>query len=106
MRYRVSQPLRPPFQFRAGGPAFTSTITTTIQTELSRLERDEPIRVVYACESGSRAWGFASSDSVYDVRFVYIRSVDWYLSLDNKRDVLERMLPHDIDLSGWTFKKL
>ncbi len=105
MRYRVSQPLRPPFQFRARGSTFTP-ITPTIQTELSRLERDEPIRVVYACESGSRAWGFASSDSVYDVRFVYIRSVDWYLSLESKRDVLERMLPHDIDLSGWTFKKL
>ncbi len=49
---------------------------------------------MYACESGSRAWGFASSNSDYDVRFVYVRPVEGYLSLDNKRDVFERMLPH------------
>ena len=89
-----------------GGPAFTtSTVTATIQRELERLEHEEGVRVLYACESGSRAWGFASQDSDYDMRFIYIRPVDFYLSLGQKRDVLERMLPDDLDLAGWDLPK-
>ena len=72
---------------------------------MKRLEQTEHIRIVYACESGSRAWGFASRDSDYDVRFLYVRSLEWYLSLQSKRDVLERQLPHDLDLSGWDVHK-
>ena len=72
---------------------------------MRRLEQTEHIRILYACESGSRAWGFASQDSDYDVRFIYVRPRNWYLSLEQKRDVLERMLPNDLDLAGWDLPK-
>lgn len=61
-----------------------------ILARLAELEASESIRIVYACESGSRAWGFASTDSDYDVRFIYVRPVDWYLSILDRRDVIEQ----------------
>jgi predicted nucleotidyltransferase len=76
-----------------------------IREELARLEQEENLRVLYACESGSRAWGFASVDSDWDVRFIYIRPTDWYLSIMERRDVVEAMLPDDIDLAGWDLRK-
>lgn len=72
---------------------------------LQSTERAHDVRVLYACESGSRAWGFASQDSDYDVRFIYVHRKDWYLSVDDKRDVIEAMLPNDLDLSGWELRK-
>ena len=51
------------------------------------------MRVLYACESGSRAWGFASRDSDYDVRFLYVHARDWYLSVEDRRDVIEAPIP-------------
>ena len=67
----------------------------------------EGCRVLLAVESGSRAWGFASADSDFDVRFVYARPRDWYLSIDleSKADTVERLLPGDIDLAGWDVRK-
>ena len=59
-----------------------SNIHTEIMSSLSNIEASENVRVLFACESGSRAWGFPSRDSDYDVRFVYIRPKDWYLSID------------------------
>jgi predicted nucleotidyltransferase len=74
---------------------------------LDSIEDDENARIVYACESGSRAWGFPSSDSDYDVRFLYLRPRDWYLSVDleRKRDVIERPIDDDLDVSGWDLRK-
>ena len=65
------------------------------------------MRVFYACESGSRAWGFPSKDSDYDVRFLYAHPRPWYLSIDveRKRDVIERPITDEIDLSGWDLRK-
>lgn len=80
-------------------------MTTRIQSELATLAREQDLRVLYACESGSRAWGFASLDSDWDVRFIYVRPRDWYLSISERRDVVEAMLPDDIDLAGWDLKK-
>ena len=64
---------------------------------------------MYACEAGSRAWGFESPDSDYDVRFVYVRPRDWYLSfgVERRRDVIERPIVDwdDIDCSGWDLRK-
>lgn len=76
-----------------------------IQKELYRLEEQYNIKVLFAVESGSRAWGFASTNSDWDVRFVYIHSLDWYLTIDEKRDSIEEMLPNELDFSGWELKK-
>ena len=76
-----------------------------IVAELERIERDRDVRVLLAVESGSRAWGFASPDSDYDVRFIYAHRRDWYLSVLEPRDVIEEMLPGDLDVSGWELRK-
>ena len=78
-----------------------------IVARLSDLENEEGVKIVYACESGSRAWGFPSSDSDYDVRFIYLRPQAWYLSIDleRKRDVIERPINDQIDLNGWDLRK-
>lgn len=76
-----------------------------ITNELKKLEQEHDIRILYAVESGSRAWGFASKDSDWDVRFIYVHHPDWYLSIDDKKDSLEVMLPKDLDFAGWELKK-
>ena len=73
-------------------------MTDQIKIELTNLERQHDIRILYAVESGSRAWGFASTDSDWDVRFIYLHKLDWHLNIDEKRDSLEEILPNDIDL--------
>lgn len=77
----------------------------TILSHLNEIESTENIRIVYACESGSRAWGFPSADSDYDVRFLYVRPAEWYLSIDEKRDVIERPINDGLDICGWDLKK-
>lgn len=72
---------------------------------LKEIEARENVRIVFACESGSRAWGFPSSDSDYDVRFLHVRPVEWYLSIDKKRDVIERPVNGGLDINGWDLKK-
>lgn len=63
--------------------------------------------MIYACESGSRAWGFASPDSDYDIRFIYAHKPEWYLSFDveRRRDVIEYPIVDDIDIGGWDIRK-
>ncbi len=73
--------------------------------ELERIERERNVKVLYACESGSRAWGFASPDSDYDVRFVYVEKPDWFIQVDTPRDVIERPLDDELDVSGWELRK-
>lgn len=76
-----------------------------IRRELQKIEQEEQVRILYACESGSRAWGFPSQDSDYDVRFIYIREVEWYLSIHEKRDVIERPISDLLDINGWDLRK-
>ncbi|SEO47958.1 nucleotidyltransferase domain-containing protein [Paenibacillus sp. OV219] len=76
-----------------------------IVEQLRGIEREENVRIVYACESGSRAWGFPSKDSDYDVRFIYVRPAEWYLSIFDKRDVIERPISSMLDMSGWDIGK-
>jgi len=76
-----------------------------IERRLSAIEAEEGVRVLMAVESGSRAWGFPSPDSDYDVRFIYVRPRDWYLSLVPGRDVIERPIVDEIDLNGWDIRK-
>lgn len=80
---------------------------TIIHTALQKIQEEETVRILYACESGSRAWGFPSRDSDYDVRFIYVRPRDWYLSinLERRRDVIERPISDQLDLSGWDLRK-
>jgi predicted nucleotidyltransferase len=72
---------------------------------LAEAERDHDIRILYAVESGSRAWGFESPNSDYDVRFIYARKQEWYLSVEPGRDVVEYPIVDDIDISGWDVRK-
>jgi len=78
-----------------------------ILERLKRTEEKEGVRILMAIESGSRAWGFASPNSDYDVRFIYSRDKDWYLSVDleEKRDVIEYPIVDEIDLNGWDVRK-
>lgn len=76
-----------------------------IQQELQHLEQTHGVRVLLAVESGSRAWGFASPDSDYDVRFLYVHPRDWYIRVHEARDVLDAMLPDHLDFVGWDLRK-
>lgn len=80
-------------------------IRQDIETRLAAIEATEGVRFLLAVESGSRAWGFPSPDSDYDVRFVYVRPRNWYLSLKPGRDVIEMPIEDDIDLNGWDIRK-
>lgn len=80
------------------------------QEILRRLEsaaREHAVRILLAVESGSRAWGFASENSDYDVRFIYAHPRDWYVAVDleERRDVIEYPIVDDIDLNGWDVRK-
>lgn len=85
----------------------SAAVMDVVRRELAALEAAERVRVLYAVESGSRAWGFASEDSDYDVRMIYVYRAESYLTidLDQKQDVIERTLPGDIDLCGWDLRK-
>lgn len=81
------------------------SITDDIGSALAEIEQSEDVTIFYACESGSRAWGFESNDSDYDVRFLYAHRNSWYLSLDARRDVIERPISDVLDVSGWDARK-
>ena len=83
----------------------SESMRARVASELAAVERQQAVRVLYACESGSRAWGFASPDSDFDVRFLYVHEPEWYLSVEQRRDVIEAMLPGDVDLAGWDLRK-
>lgn len=80
-------------------------ILAEIEQKLDEIQRTEGVRILHAVESGSRAWGFASPDSDYDVRFIYVRPVEDYLRLDEPRDVIEWQLDEVLDINGWDIKK-
>ena len=70
------------------------------------IEQNRNIKVLLACETGSRAWGFPSPDSDYDVRIIYVHELDWYLSINSLKDTIEMMLEDNlIDISGWELRK-
>ena len=77
----------------------------TIQKELAQIEQTQNVRLLLAVESGSRAWGFASPDSDYDVRFIYVRPKDAYLRLQKHRDVIELPINDALDINGWDLTK-
>ena len=69
------------------------------------IEREQDTRLLFAVESGSRAWGFASPDSDYDVRFVYKRGMREYVRMREQRDVIELPIIGDLDINGWDIVK-
>ena len=83
----------------------TPDIEANVREALKQIERESGVRVLLAVESGSRAWGFASPDSDYDVRFIYCHPRDWYIAVLEPRDVIEVSLPGDLDVSGWDLRK-
>lgn len=83
----------------------TAAVREEVHRRLDLIEREDDVRILFACESGSRAWDFASADSDYDVRFIFVHRRDWYLSVDEGRDVIERAIVDDYDLSGWDVRK-
>ncbi|WYD81122.1 MAG: nucleotidyltransferase domain-containing protein [Candidatus Electrothrix gigas] len=91
----------------ASNRAIPPEIFQEISRRLADAEREHRVRILYCCESGSRAWGFASPDSDYDVRFIYVHEEDWYLSFDieRRRDVIEYPIVDEIDCSGWDLRK-
>lgn len=82
-----------------------AAVKQRIDAELDRLAEAEDVRILYACESGSRAWGFESADSDYDVRFLYLHPANWYLRVFPGRDVIERLVDDQLDFSGWDLRK-
>lgn len=77
----------------------------SIQQKLDEIEEKENVRILHCVESGSRAWGFASPDSDYDVRFIYVREREHYLKLQQTRDVIEWQLDDVFDINGWDLQK-
>ena len=82
-----------------------SDIVTSIKEKLNEIEHAENVRVIMAVESGSRAWGFESPDSDYDVRFIYVRRAEDYIKLKPVRDVIEWQLDEIYDIDGWDLQK-
>ena len=76
-----------------------------IKARLRLIEAENNVTILYACESGSRAWGFASPDSDYDVRFIYARHKNDYLSIASRKDVIEDPVSEVLDISGWDVRK-
>ena len=76
-----------------------------IEEKLREIEQREDVRILLAVESGSRAWGFSSPDSDYDVRFIYVRRMEDYLRLDRMRDVIELPVDDVLDINGWDLDK-
>lgn len=77
-----------------------------IQQKLTEIEKEHAIKILYSCESGSRAWGFPSPDSDYDVRFIYTRSLDDYLTIHPPKDHLSFSINDELDIYGWDISKV
>lgn len=76
-----------------------------ILEKLDAIEAEHGVRILYACESGSCGWGFASQDSDYDVRFIYCHRRDWYLTVGEPREVIELPINDVLDINGWDLRK-
>ncbi|MXN30713.1 nucleotidyltransferase domain-containing protein [Delftia sp. CH05] len=83
----------------------SDAMRATVLANLAEVERRHEVTVLFACESGNRGWGFASPDSDYDVRFIYVHRLPWYLTVAPGRDVIEQPLSGELDVSGWELRK-
>ena len=76
-----------------------------IPAHLREIEAEHGVRILLAVESGSRAWGFESKDSDWDLRFVYVHELEWYFHIEEQKDTIEQMFPDEVDLAGWELGK-
>ena len=79
--------------------------TIIIPAHLRDIEQEYNVKVLLAVESGSRAWGFESANSDWDVRFIYVNKPEWYFKVEEQRDVIEHMYEDNVDLAGWELRK-
>lgn len=86
-------------------PSISTEMDQLIKENLREIADQHGVKILFAVESGSRAWGFPSPDSDYDVRFVYARPADWYLSIFPGRDVIEIPIDEVLDINGWDIRK-
>jgi predicted nucleotidyltransferase len=80
-------------------------IQKIVRNKLLEIEKAHEVKILYVVESGSRAWGFESTDSDYDIRFIYAHNKNWYLNILPKRDVIEYPINDEFDYSGWDLRK-
>lgn len=90
---------------RAVPSSLDPVVVAEIDRRLASVEDEHRVRIPWAIESGSRAWGFPSPDSDYDCRFLFIRPRESYLSLWPERDVIETPLDETFDVNGWDLAK-
>ena len=76
-----------------------------ISKHLREIKEQHHNKILYAVESGSRAWGFSSPDSDWDVRLIYVHEPEWYFHIEEQKDTIEQMFPDETDMSGWDLKK-
>ena len=76
-----------------------------IPAHLRSIEQEYGVKIMLAVEAGSRAWGFESENSDWDVRFIYVHKPEWYFRVDEQRDVIEVIYDDDVDLAGWELRK-
>ncbi len=88
-----------------GNGTINTEIRRRIEERLDEIESQDSVRILLAVESGSRAWGFPSPESDYDVRFLYARPREWYLSINSRRDVIECPIEDILDVNGWDIRK-
>ncbi|HLP11791.1 MAG TPA: nucleotidyltransferase domain-containing protein [Flavobacteriales bacterium] len=80
-------------------------IHATINAKLTEIAERKNIRILLACETGSRGWGFPSPDSDYDVRFIYVHEPDWYISVGERKDFIDVAITDELDITGWELRK-
>lgn len=84
---------------------YEGPVEELVRRKLREIEEQEGVRILHAVESGSRAWGFASPDSDYDVRFIYVRPLEYYLRLETRQDFIDWELDETLDMNGWDLSK-
>lgn len=97
-----AEEIQPVQEFCMGNENMVQTI---IPAHLREVEQQYHVKVLLAVESGSRAWGFESQNSDWDVRFIYVHRPEWYFRIEDQRDVIEHMYDDDVDLAGWELRK-
>ncbi len=83
----------------------SAAMRAEVVVKLREIEHTHDVTLLFACESGSRGWGFASPDGDYDVRFIYVHRLPWYLKVRADRNVIGKPIAGDRDVNGWELRK-